>query len=865
MINGMKARLFKLSDPTINKWQKEMKEGFEKTFTVVETFSKKDGPIGKLTNMLLSVPRVGLSALIPGLGSLAPLLGGVASSAMPVLTALGSMGIRFADLGKMAMAGGGLWLAFELLQEGPDKALEKIKSFVTDFWDTLKEGSPETAEWLTKTWESIKTGEIFKEIKTKFQNVNWSRLFKEAWDATSGIREFLGGIDWGGIIVSVFSYMGKAVIMAGDAIWDALFGGEETIKKGAEGPLKAGLGSAFESAIEGLKTVVKSAFEGLWNSVIEPDTVKEKFKNLAKIMGIGFGALLLLSKGFRRNMMSLFMGSGGKGGIFSGIARGLSKNKGLASACSDPCSLAGGGRGGKAGRVSKAAVGSQMFLPGFEKGGKAAAPVKKAGMFGRIAGKAGRVIGGIGGAIGLGGAAGAAKAGAGAGGAVAKGGKGVVTALKGGKTGLKGMLKMGGSLGGIFSALTLVTEGIDRIPKAFDIAGDDMISTSEKVARIGESAFLGFANVIDSAFLGIPSMLGSMLGISLDKVTGFYHELVAMTEAQMDTFGVVWNELPVIIGNVGLIAKNFIQDSFLSMINIAVKVKNHIADFMDKMMAGMFLVGRKIFYPIEYFGFKLKEWIGDFLRGVFGTEKDPTLAGIMLKKLSGDQFGDLQGFIKGLEKSNKAFLGKHKEFGDAYEAETDKRFLSMVVMNKKSEKARALANQEDDELTANAQRTLLNSTNEAMNAVGEGLGVIGDTMSGTLERARGYSDEAGDVKRAKGERERKALREKGKVERAAEKKRLEEEAKKKADEEKKKRRGKGKGAKKAPTPRERAEKAKDDKNLKVITDYLKSAIDKQVGVTEKTSVINVSLKVDGKELAKATEKVVRRRQTGTGG
>lgn len=217
MINGMKARLFSLSQKDVNRWQKDMKVGFEKTFGVIKKLASDKGPLGELTRRLLAVERVGLSALAPGLASLSPLIGGVATSMMPVMTALGSMGLRFGDLGKMALSGGALWVVFKLLKDGPEQTIKNLKKFKDDFLKSFQEMFPEAYVSVEKFWDDMKSGKFVEGIKEELSKIDFGSIFGDilgfAEKALSGLGNILSraidAIDFRSITRNVIGFVGK--------------------------------------------------------------------------------------------------------------------------------------------------------------------------------------------------------------------------------------------------------------------------------------------------------------------------------------------------------------------------------------------------------------------------------------------------------------------------------------------------------------------------------------------------------------------------------------------------------------------------------------------------------------------------------
>jgi hypothetical protein len=291
MINGMKAQLFALSNKEIGGWKKQMQKGFKDTFSVIKDMAADKGILGQMTTKLLAVQRVGLSALIPGMASLSPLLGGIASSAMPAMTALGSMGLTFGSLGKMAMSGGALWGLFQLLKYGPEEAWQKVKDFATNFWDSLGKVPKlkKIRDRVASIFEDFKSGKILKDIQKMVADVDWEKVIQTAVTAIGMAAKATGGI--------VF----------------ALLGG--TDESSATKEATASMGSVLTNVFKGLKTVLIGSLKGLWGAILDPKSLQSTIGNLVKVFAGGFMAILVLSKGFRKKMM------GNMGGMFKGMRK----------------------------------------------------------------------------------------------------------------------------------------------------------------------------------------------------------------------------------------------------------------------------------------------------------------------------------------------------------------------------------------------------------------------------------------------------------------------------------------------------------------------------------------------------------------
>jgi len=340
MMESMKAKLFGLSRKEVGTWKKQMQSGFKDTFQVVSTLAGDDGPLGELTRRMLAVKRVGLTALIPGLSGLAPLLGGITSPAIPMLTAMGSMGLTFGSIGKMALGGGLLFGVFKLLTDGPEKAWEQISSFGDNFSKLFDKLPKKTQEKINKIKEqfngfldNLKSGKVFDKIGKFFDKIPFEKIFTKVGEVfvavAGGLGKLLSKVDWESFAKITFKLIGKAVASVG-GIFTALFGGTDG---GVDGAQKAGMSDAFLGVAKMLKGIVLGAFKGIWASVFDAKSIGESMKKLASIVTVSLTGLLVFSGKFRkvftggfRNMFKSIKGMGkmiGGAGIFMGVMEGM--------------------------------------------------------------------------------------------------------------------------------------------------------------------------------------------------------------------------------------------------------------------------------------------------------------------------------------------------------------------------------------------------------------------------------------------------------------------------------------------------------------------------------------------------------------
>ena len=559
MVEGMKARLFRLSDKEIGGWQKNMKKGFDETFGVISKLAKADGPVGELTKRLLAVQRVGLSALLPGLEGMMPLLGGVMSSLIPVMTALGSMGLTFGSLGKMALGGGALWGVFYLLQKGPKEAIAGIRGFATDVWDTLSGLFPDLKTKAEEYFDYVSSGELFDDISKQLNKVDISGTLSMAGDFLHtlmlGVGDAISRIDWNRVVGMVFSAVMSAAASLGGFI-AALFGGVDRDMEQVEGQLTASVGTMLVNVLNGARVFLVNAMGSFWDQLLSAGSVGEAMSKIAKMFVGGTTALLVISGGFRRKFLRLIKGT------MSGSVKAMS----------------GGFRG--------------------------------------MARSAGRGMMKVGSAI---------------------------------KTGLKAA--------GPMMAIMAIFEGIQQAEEkavaAAKIMSDATIRESEKAALAAEQGFLGVLNTIDAVFLGLPSSVGKALGITMDDVSRFYHDMVAGMETGIasivEFFSMGVDTMRVTFGAFGemfMQGWNWMSGLVEGIVNeIVLAWKTAVSTIelgMNSLAKGLETtftsIAQHVMYPFKLLSHKFKKWISDLLTGLFGTERDPTALGNLVKKIDSDLF-----------------------------------------------------------------------------------------------------------------------------------------------------------------------------------------------------------------------------------
>ena len=615
MVQGMKARMYSLSQKDVGVWKKQMKGGFEDTFQSIKALSSDEGPLGELTRKLLLVQRVGLSGLLPSLGGIAPLLGGITSSAFPMLTALGSMGIRFADLGKMAASGGALWGVFQLLTIGPEKAWEKILSFKDGLFDLFNKLPKKTQKSLLAVRDQffgfvdkIKSGEVFEKIGQFFDKIPFGKIFTKVSDTIvkvlSGLGSVLSKVDWQNVAKTVVELIGKGFKTVGGFFVALFTGGEgQAGLKTTEAMIAGGMGTALINAIGGLKDIALGALKGLWSSIFDADSISGVMKNLATVVGGGFTVLLVMSKGFRAKMASVFLG---KEGLISRWGSKAATSIGTVNKKYDV---------GFKGLIKVIKVGGKgvgTALLGVSKQMRRAdKAVSRHGLFGAM-GMTGPMM-----------KKGFAQAGRGIKSGLGKIGGGLKRGMgkvRGGITGIIGM----GMFMGLFEAMDQVKI---RMKNISNIMSDELIPDFAKTSMAGNQAFRGIGKTADAVFMGIPSMIGEALGISSQDFDNFYFDMVAGAEK---AFAILNNGFSLVISEMGIrwdTFKNVLSagwDFIKSAANVAfawlksawVDVTTHLESGVDTFISAFEYAFMKIGQAIEIGMYKVQSTIVGIIKGI---------------------------------------------------------------------------------------------------------------------------------------------------------------------------------------------------------------------------------------------------------
>jgi hypothetical protein len=283
MVGRMETRLMRLSGPMRKKWVKDMQKGFGSTIGTIENMAKKGGPVGELTQRLLLVKDVGISALLPAFGKLTPLFGGLATSMLPVLTALGAMGLSFGSLGKMALGGGALYGLFYLLKNGPEKSIKALKNLGNTVWEFATSIFPQLKE-------SIDVDKIFKTLSDVGTTVvKW-------------IKVIVKKIDWGEVATTIGNVLMTVVTGLADVtgdILEAIFS-SDNMEKGAK---KAKLGKVFGGvlveatwgALKFAQNTLVTISGKMWEYLFSAESAGDATKKILGVAGVLFAGITLMA------------------------------------------------------------------------------------------------------------------------------------------------------------------------------------------------------------------------------------------------------------------------------------------------------------------------------------------------------------------------------------------------------------------------------------------------------------------------------------------------------------------------------------------------------------------------------------------
>lgn len=180
MVDNMRQRLHGVVRQDLNKWMKRQRKGFSGLTKTLKGVIKKGGPLAAVTKRLIMFNKVGVSALLPNLKGLGPLMGQTLGQMAPMITALGSMGVKFSTIGKLLAPGGIILAGMALFDKGMrekivtgiGKAVSYIKEKFPDAINTIAGFLSSIPRYISDMWPHVKDAfwVIFKKISDFVMN-----------------------------------------------------------------------------------------------------------------------------------------------------------------------------------------------------------------------------------------------------------------------------------------------------------------------------------------------------------------------------------------------------------------------------------------------------------------------------------------------------------------------------------------------------------------------------------------------------------------------------------------------------------------------------------------------------------------------
>ena len=199
MLQSQEAAIQKLSNPLLKDWIKDQRKGFKDFRGGLKKIVDKGGPLGKLTERLLLVQRVGLSGLFSGktgLGAMAPMIMQTVQKMGPMLSAFAALGVSLAMIGKLLLPGGIILMGLMLFHKG---ARDKIMATLEKVWGYLKENVPK--------WIPIVKKALVELWAKSVEAVKWA--MDVVAPMMSKLADAIGNADWGGMAQRAVSFIGK--------------------------------------------------------------------------------------------------------------------------------------------------------------------------------------------------------------------------------------------------------------------------------------------------------------------------------------------------------------------------------------------------------------------------------------------------------------------------------------------------------------------------------------------------------------------------------------------------------------------------------------------------------------------------------
>jgi hypothetical protein len=280
MLENQKARMHGLTNRYLPEFMKSSKQGFDMAYQKVKGLSEEKGPTGELTRRLLAVQRFGIGGLMVGMKGVSKetqLLGtsmsGALQNMLPMISALGSMGINFGLIGKL-LSPGGLILGGLLLFN--DSIRAKVFEGVKKTFEYVQKNAP---KWIPKVRQALidMWGMAIKAVK-------WG--MEIATPMMLKLADAISKVDWGGLAKKVIGFIGKFFRGVGNAV----FGGvaetaESTTTEGkfvsAGVKLVSAIGRGMMQAGRVVLDEIKSFFWD-WSGGLE-NAMREKGKMIGSV------------------------------------------------------------------------------------------------------------------------------------------------------------------------------------------------------------------------------------------------------------------------------------------------------------------------------------------------------------------------------------------------------------------------------------------------------------------------------------------------------------------------------------------------------------------------------------------------------
>ncbi len=533
---------------------KRQRRTFGALAKTMQDLGKDKGPMGTLIRRFSLMRQVGIGAIFPltktgqALGGFADIAIDAAGDAVPAITALGSMGLKFGDVKKaIGKLGKPFGIFGKMLRglPGPIKTVMKMVGplgllaglvgiFGKDLESLFSKLASDIPRFILKyifkmPAKDLKKMETPKELWLALGGKIWSAMkAASVWvyeKVTTGIGLFgdllksagdwLQKQDWKKIFGNAFTWIGNAFLNLGDFIidtvtglWEGLWGwlwGDDSQKEaktqidGMEKGFGEKLGDGVESAISGIggvvKGAIKSLFTKMWDFWSDDNTnFGEKIVKAAKVVMSALAVGMMFSPRLRSRIF------GSLKNVFGRSSKMLSAHS--AAACAESQAAQSCMAMGVAGRGMGAPVGG-----GFRVGPRTA---KETGAFAKMPAATRAAMGRGGGMAGM----------------IPMGGQ------MGGRGGMlrsspvvKGFKKMGGAARGFAKSMAPALKGMGSMVAtyggmlALSGAFDPML---EKLGMTEQSA-KATTNILGGA--GVGFSIGGPIGAGIGAIAGLIKSL----------------------------------------------------------------------------------------------------------------------------------------------------------------------------------------------------------------------------------------------------------------------------------------------------------------------------------------------------